>query len=93
MTYDSDLITPLNEKSSSALSELDMALRSTMKEILLEPGDLIIIDNRRTSHSRTKFKAYFDGYDRWLQRAFIKQDIDVVRKRLPDQVPVIREIL
>ncbi len=72
---------------------VDLALRSTMKEILSEPGDLIIIDNRRTSHSRTKFKAYFDGYDRWLQRVFIKQDIDVVRKRLPDQVPVIREIL
>lgn len=93
MTYDSDLITPLNEKSSSALGELDMALRSTMKEILLEPGDLIVIDNRRTSHSRTKFKAYFDGYDRWLQRAFIKQDIDIVRKRFPEQVPVIRDIL
>lgn len=93
LTYDSDLITPLNEKSSSALRELDMALRSTMKTILLEPGDLIVIDNRRTSHSRTKFKAHFDGFDRWLQRVFIKQDIDVVRKRLPDQVPVIREII
>ncbi|WP_172642756.1 TauD/TfdA family dioxygenase [Advenella kashmirensis] len=93
MTYDSDLITPLNEKSSSALRELDLALRSTMETVVLEPGDLIIIDNRRTSHSRTKFKAYFDGYDRWLQRVFVKQDIDAVRKRLPDQVPVIREII
>lgn len=93
MTYDSDLMTPMTEQAESALMELDTALRNTMHEVRLEAGDLIVIDNRRTSHSRTNFKTYYDGRDRWVQRVFVKQDLDVVRKRLPDQVPVIRDIV
>lgn len=93
MTYDSDLIRPLNERAKAALVELDSALRKTMHQVVLEPGDIIIIDNRRTSHARTNFKAYYDGKDRWLQRVFVKQDLDSVRKRLPNQVPIIEDIL
>lgn len=72
MTYDSDLIIPLSEAASAALRALDVALRQTIQEVALEPGELIVVDNRRTSHSRTHFRAHYDGMDRWLQRAFVK---------------------
>lgn len=82
MVYDSDLMEGLTTDAKKALEDLDLILRKTMTELTLEAGDLVIIDNKRTSHSRSKFKAYYDGYDRWLQRLLVKQDFDIVRKKL-----------
>ncbi|WP_163576198.1 TauD/TfdA family dioxygenase [Halomonas faecis] len=93
LTYDSDLITPHGEKASLAIDELEKALRSTMQTFRLQEGELLLVDNRRTAHSRTSFKARFDGKDRWLQRSFVRQDFDSVRKRLPHQGYVIRDII
>lgn len=45
---------------------------------ILEPGDLLIIDNRRAIHGRTQFAARFDGYDRWLQRVLIRRELPKV---------------
>lgn len=39
--------------------------------IKLKAGDLLVIDNRRTSHARSPFHAEFQGRDRWLQRSFV----------------------
>jgi len=72
MTYDADLITPTDEESEEALKALDVALRESMDWSGLQAGDLIIIDNNRTVHSRTSYKPKFDGKDRWLQRIFVK---------------------
>lgn len=36
----------------------------------LQPGEVLIFNNQRTSHSRNKFICKFDGYDRWLLRLF-----------------------
>lgn len=38
--------------------------------IYLEKGSLLLIDNRKTCHARSPFTAFFDGHDRWIQRAF-----------------------
>ena len=43
--------------------------------IVLEPGDLLVVDNDRVVHGRTSFAARFDGTDRWLQRAFVVADL------------------
>lgn len=43
-----------------------------LKKIILKTGDLLILDNRKTLHGRSDFKANFDGTDRWCQRIFIK---------------------
>lgn len=74
MVYDSDLIKSHDKEAKQAQMKLDKALRNNMQYITLEPGDLVIIDNRRCVHSRTQFKAYYDGFDRWLQRSFTKID-------------------
>lgn len=64
MIYDADLIKAKTDPEKNALAKLDKSLRETMKLISLKKGDLIIIDNKRSIHSRTKFNAYFDGNDR-----------------------------
>lgn len=36
--------------------------------VVIRPGDLVIINNTKVAHAREPFKAKYDGSDRWLQR-------------------------
>ncbi len=64
-----------SEKHLDALIELNKLINVSPLSIALEAGDLLVIDNRRAVHARTKYTPNFDGNDRWLQRAnvFIEQ--------------------
>jgi len=37
-------------------------------DVVLRPGDLLILDNRRAVHGRRPFKPTYSGRDRWLKR-------------------------
>jgi len=41
----------------------------------LEPGDLLIINNRKVMHGRSEFIPRYDGQDRWLQRVYVTNDL------------------
>ena len=43
--------------------------------VVLEPGDLLVVDNNVAVHGRSPFTARFDGTDRWLQRSFVVADL------------------
>lgn len=43
--------------------------------VRLEPGDLLVVDNRRAIHGRSAFPARYDGFDRWLQRMYVARDL------------------
>lgn len=73
LIYDADLIKPMNDQAKDAIHKLDGALRKVMNWVSMKSGDLLIIDNNKSVHSRTAFQAFYDGYDRWLQRCFIKK--------------------
>ena len=45
-------------------------LKSKLEGPALEPGDLLMVDNRRAVHARTAFRPRYDGQDRWLQRVY-----------------------
>ena len=44
------------------------------RQVRLEQGDLLILDNHRIVHARTPFTPRFDGTDRWLQRLSVQSD-------------------
>lgn len=75
VTFDPDLMQGLNTEAEEALHAIKQAVDKTSEGILLEPGDLVIIDNRRAVHGRNQFKAYYDGYDRWLQRTYVSRNL------------------
>lgn len=79
ITYDLDLMRATTKESQEAFEILTKAIRKVQKLILLEPGDMLIFDNKRVVHGRTAFKAYFDGSDRWLQRVYVSKNEDFVR--------------
>ncbi|MBO8192286.1 TauD/TfdA family dioxygenase [Streptomyces oryzae] len=65
----------VDERGTVALDELRGAVEKVLCGVLLQPGDLILIDNRTAVHGRTGFTPGYDGQDRWLRRCFAAADL------------------
>jgi len=89
ITYDLDLMRGVNGIAQAALDQLKSRIESVQEKIMLEPGDLLVIDNKRAIHGRTAFTPYFDGHDRWLQRVLVTANPDFTSK-IPSEGRVIK---
>ncbi|MDX2525279.1 TauD/TfdA family dioxygenase [Streptomyces europaeiscabiei] len=65
----------LTPEADGALAELGRELPEVVVGEVLDPGDLLLIDNRVAVHGRDGFTARFDGRDRWLRRCFAAVDL------------------
>ena len=65
-------------EAQEALDELRriVATPSIHCSVRLDAGDLLVVDNRRCVHARSRFQARFDGTDRWLQRVYVRRTLD-----------------
>jgi agmatinase len=72
LAYDRELMDPESAATKQALAELSEALDQVTEAVYLKPGDLLIVDNYRTSHARTPFTPRWDGKDRWLHRMYVR---------------------
>ncbi|PKV98029.1 TauD/TfdA family dioxygenase [Nocardia fluminea] len=73
MRYDPDY-TPWAEADPdyrAAYERLGRELERVSRRLVLEPGDVAIVDNDMVVHGRVPFTARFDGTDRWLKRVNI----------------------
>jgi L-asparagine oxygenase len=61
--------TPAHE---SALERFRQAIEEAAVELMLEPGDMVLIDNTHVAHGRTAQSPVFAGGDRWLQRCLVR---------------------
>ncbi|MFG2049476.1 TauD/TfdA family dioxygenase [Micromonospora sp. NPDC048935] len=68
--------------ATEALARLESAMRDRLVGVVLEPGELLVVDNRAAVHGRTGFQPRYDGTDRWLRRSFAVTDLRPVRPRL-----------
>ena len=73
--FDPELMLGLTEEANQAITALKKIIDKHQKGVVLEPGNLLIVDNLRALHGRTIFKAYFDGQDRWLQRLYVSRNL------------------
>ncbi|UKD50937.1 TauD/TfdA family dioxygenase (plasmid) [Amycolatopsis sp. FU40] len=62
---------PTDADAASALKILASAVEAVAVAHVLEPGELLIADNRRVVHGRTVFRPRYDGTDRWLLRTMV----------------------
>jgi Fe(II)/alpha-ketoglutarate-dependent arginine beta-hydroxylase len=58
-----------------ALQALIEQIDSRLQDLVLEPGDVCLIDNFKAVHGRKPFKARYDGEDRWLKRINVTRDL------------------
>jgi hypothetical protein len=76
ITYDSYSMRGITLFASHALDQIKKAIYNSVKEVCLESGDIMVINNNKVIHGRKSFQPRYDGTDRWLQRMLI-------RKKLP----------
>jgi L-asparagine oxygenase len=75
LCFDAHASEAIDPECAPALAALERALREVRVGTALEPGDLLIVDNRTSVHGRTRFRPCYDGADRWLQRMFAVRDL------------------
>ncbi len=75
MLFDADLMVGTDPAADRALAELSEAVAGHHTGVVLEPGNLLIVDNTVAIHGRSQFQPRFDGFDRWLQRTFVVADL------------------
>jgi hypothetical protein len=73
--FDADLTVGIDGEAEDALVAVRTAIEQVQTSVVLEPGDLLVVDNNIAVHGRSPFTARFDGTDRWLQRAFVVADL------------------
>ncbi|MFJ8314205.1 MULTISPECIES: TauD/TfdA family dioxygenase [unclassified Streptomyces] len=67
--------TPLDQADEgyrAAYQRLEQELLNVSMEVVLEPGDVLALDNDVAVHGRVPFRARYDGTDRWLKRALVR---------------------
>lgn len=75
LVFDADLMVGQDEEAQAALRELGETMERAHTSVVLEPGDLLVVDNTVAVHGRSPFTPRFDGTDRWLQRTFVVADL------------------
>ncbi len=71
---DADLMRGTDDEAQQALERLSELASEQATGVVLEAGDLLVVDNDIAVHGRTPFQPRFDGTDRWLQRTFVVTD-------------------
>ncbi|MFM8311491.1 MAG: TauD/TfdA family dioxygenase, partial [Ilumatobacteraceae bacterium] len=77
MVFDEDLMVGLDDAAAAALRLLGDAVREHHTGVVLEAGDVLVVDNALAVHGRSPFVARYDGTDRWLQRSMVVSDLSV----------------
>lgn len=75
LRYEPELMAPQTKKAEQALRVVHKLVNETSRGIKIEPGCLLVLDNRRSAHARSTFKAYHDGRDRWLRRMMVVRSL------------------
>jgi L-asparagine oxygenase len=72
---------PADDEARSAFECLTEAVKAAAVSYVLQPGDLLVLDNRRVVHARSPFRPRFDGSGRWLLRAMVCSSLPRHRRR------------
>ncbi len=62
-------------EARQALDRLIAVIDEGLREVALDQGDCLVINNHRVVHGRVPFTARFDGTDRWLKRVNVTHDL------------------
>ncbi len=83
-------VTGIDASAEHALSALREACETVGERsaVRLQPGQALLINNRKGVHARTYFEPAYDGRDRWLMRANVRTSLWNIRDRATAQALV-----
>ena len=70
LIFDEDLMTGITGEAHKKISEIVEIYYKHRIAYCLQPGEILILDNRKVVHGRSPFSPKYDGNDRFLIRAF-----------------------
>ncbi|OON72939.1 TauD/TfdA family dioxygenase [Streptomyces tsukubensis] len=75
LRFDVDFMEAADPGAGDAMRAADELLSSSPDRVVLNPGDLVFIDNYKVVHGRAPFTPRYDGADRWLKRLNLLRDV------------------
>ncbi|WP_063787025.1 TauD/TfdA family dioxygenase [Paraburkholderia caribensis] len=83
-------VLPLDDEAEQTLQALHAVCHEVGDQHAthLQPGQALLINNRKGVHARTEFTANYDGKDRWLLRANIRTGLWHIRDRATEEALV-----
>ena len=73
--FDADLTVGIDDDAEDALVAVRAAIEHVQTSVVLEPGDLLVVDNNIAVHGRSPFIARYAATDRGLHRAYVVADL------------------
>jgi len=73
-----------DEAVRDAVTGFCQTIDEHLTEVVLKPGDLLILNNHRAVHGRRPFKPTYSGRDRWLKRVNVARDFESRRPYCTD---------
>jgi L-asparagine oxygenase len=70
LIFDEDLMTGITGEAHAKISEIVNIYYKYRIAYCLQPGEILLIDNRKVVHGRSPFSPNYNGKDRFLVRAF-----------------------
>lgn len=64
-----------DSEAGTALQAATERLEGALRDVVLRPGEMAVIDNYRAVHGRKAFQARYDGTDRWLKKALVTRNL------------------
>jgi len=84
------VVDPADDEAMAVLDRFTTEIESRLRDVVLRPGDVCILDNYKVAHGRRPFAARYDGTDRWLKRVCVTRDL---RKSRADRRGLLRQVL
>lgn len=71
------VIPGIEDRAQEALDEFRRVIHGpdVTHQLVLTPGQLLIVCNRRCAHGRNSFQPIWNGQERWLQRCYLRRDL------------------
>lgn len=72
-------------EAEQALDALMRELHRVRREVAVDEGTLLLVDNYLAVHGRKSFPARYDGTDRWLKKLTVRRDIRRLERAHPSE--------
>lgn len=75
LVFDQDLMIGETEFANHLIGKIVSIYYDCRHKHILQPGEILLLDNHKVVHGRSKFQPKFNGDDRFIVRSFIMKDL------------------
>jgi L-asparagine oxygenase len=76
LIFDQDLMTGITKEADKKIEDIIEIYKNNRISHCLQPGEILILDNRKVVHGRSPFSPKYDSKDRFLIRGFAVVDYE-----------------